>query len=825
MKRILSLILVVVMLVLALVGCGYSVEEDKMTKYGSFDKAAFEALLQTIKIEDGDFTTDSTVRFEKVLDSIYAAIAEAVGTDAEAITEGAPDGRDVVYYSYYATANLKDDVTGEMVDVILYTSTMKSESATKIQLGVKYDDEDGKYAQGVLNILKDGEKYYDFSKGYYQTVTSGNAVTGDKAYVTYTVTGKDNVPVTYTNHPIIIGDAPAKESDIKTFEEYLDGKGIGQYGNIKQFEIKDTDGSVKETYSNIKINWVSSRVTYGVTALGDKVYVSYKEAVDGGEATAVNSGKPVEVTITDEAGSFANFLLGKDVGKLLKVTDSDANLTFETTNDAGKKVVYSNIKIEWVAGEEIPLGSFTDITFDEKTLVKDTQGIERNLKDVAITYYIFPVNYKETPEYTAELLVDKVIGKDIKADTIIEMIFANEFAALDDDAKEADIDAVKALAADFKVSAEYEVEGLRNLTIANLAEKIAKYYTDITTAETALTNAEKALDDAKTKYSDAQAKLDAAKAEGDAEKIAEAQKAFDEADVKLNGKADEAADKKTGAIADQKKAEEARDKIENDKKDALKALLALNRTKDGKTDVVADMLYYGYEVLVYNALQDAYNEEIKLNLAREIYYFLTEKVTLNGKLPEDLVEDAYDQIFEKYESDFYTGTDTATKITNYKLYKASFDKFLIAKVTEDIKEVKTVKDAKAAIKAKAEESCEPIVKIFLVAQTYGKTITEKDYEKFKDKLEEYYYYYILYYKNFDIEEMVGENNIKTAAQFNKLLDWFLEFEEVEAEARDDNGFLMIEYKFNNDDIFKNNEDGKPYEFGTPASDAAKDAEE
>ncbi len=806
------------MLMLTFVGCGYSVEEDKMTKYGTFDKDAFEALLQTIKIKDGDFTTDSTVRFEKVMDSIYAAIAEAVGTDAEEKTEGIPDGRDVVYYSYYATANVKDDLTGEMVDVILYTATMKSDSATKIQLGVKYDDEDGRFANGVLGIIGG----HDFTNAFYSSVTSGTAVTGDKAYVTYTVTGKDNVPVTYTNHPITIGEAPAKESDIKTLEEYLDGKGIGQYGNIKQFEVKAADGSVEKTYSNIKINWVSSRVTYGTAELGDKVYVTYKKKVGDAAETDV---KQEEIIISNEANTFANFLLGKEVNKILKATDGETNLTYETTNTEGKKVVYSNIKIEWIAEEEKALGSFTDVTFDEKTLVKDTKGVERDLKDVAITYYIFPVHYKETPEYTAELLVDKVLGKDIKADALIEIIFANEFAALDDDAKEEEINAVKALAADFKVSTDYEVEGLHGLTIADLAEKIAKYYEDIKTADKALENADKALENAKTKYSKAESDLEAAKLEGNAEKIAEAQKAFDEANEKLNGKADEPADKKTGAIADQKKAQEEHDKIENDKKANLKALLTMSKTADGKTEVVADKLYYGYEVLIYNALQDAYNEEIKVNIAREIYYFLSEKVVLNGKLPEDVVEDAYDQIFEKYESDFYTGTDEATKKTNYKLYGGSFDKFLISKVTEDIKEVKTVKEAKAAIKGKAEESCEPIVKLFLVAQTYGKVITEKDYEKFKDKLEEYYYYYVLYYKNFDIEEMVGENNIKTAAQFNKLLDWFLEFEEVKAEAVDENGFLKIEYKFNNEDIFKNNEDGKPYEFGTPASDAAKDAED
>ena len=96
-----------------------------------------------------------------------------------------------------------------------------------------------------------------------------------------------------------------------------------------------------------------------------------------------------------------------------------------------------------------------------------------------------------------------------------------------------------------------------------------------------------------------------------------------------------------------------------------------------------------------------------------------------------------------------------------------------------------------------------------------KQISNKEYEEYKDKMEDYYYYYVLYYKNFSIEDMLGKTNMKTAAQFNKLMDWILEYEEVKAEA-DENGYVKITYDYKNE-LFGD------YEFGTPASEKKDEA--
>lgn len=803
MKRIIGAILLVAILALSLFGCGYSLADDNMANYATFsseEKAAFEKAIKALIIENGEFLLDPDVREEKVLDNIYAAISEAEGDEAEKLTVGIPNGRDVVYYSYYVTADF-DGVTS-----VLYADKMKSTSPVSIQLRPSGDYGDDEVSEALYELLTDYFASHKFEDKVYASVSTGTTVEGDVAYVTYTKTldGDTTVePEVYTNHRIVIGKAPEGEAKATTIESYLSGKTIS--ASLEKFTA--TEGEKSYTYSNIKINWVSSRITEGVANEGDKAYVSYTKKVGDGEAESIKNelvviGAPVADGET--ATTLASYLSGQKIGESpaeFKVTEGE------------NEVTYSVIKINWVAGNDDAIGTFTDVTYDEETLVTDTRGNKRDLKDKELTYHIYPVYFTETSEYTTELLINTVFGKDLTEDIIFEILFVNEYAALDDDATEDEKNAIKELGAKYKTD--------DSLSIADMVKKIVAYYTDIKTAQTALDNADKELSDAEAKYDEAKAAYDAENAkpdgEKDAEKLQELQNKLAAADEALNGKAGEAEDAKTGAKANQVKAQAAYDKIEADKVANVKKLLDIKG--EGQTDDLRTVLYKNYKVLTYNYLQSSYNEEIKTNLAREIYYFITKNVKLGTKLPEEAVEDAYDQIFESYESAFYTGTyDTQKGISNYKQYGGNFNKFLIDKVTADIKKVETVKDAKAAIEEKARQSVEPIVQIFLVADVYDQVITDKEYEDFKDELEEYYYYYVLYYKNFSIEEMLGKNNIMTAAQFNKLMDWFLAFEEVKAEAPDKNGYIQVTYKYTNELV------GNSYTFGDPAS-AANDAAE
>ena len=79
-KRIIGLILVVVMLTLSLVGCGFNFAKDDLSAYATLsdtEKAKLLEKISKITIEDGDFSLDDAKRQSKVLDSVYSAFASA----------------------------------------------------------------------------------------------------------------------------------------------------------------------------------------------------------------------------------------------------------------------------------------------------------------------------------------------------------------------------------------------------------------------------------------------------------------------------------------------------------------------------------------------------------------------------------------------------------------------------------------------------------------------------------------------------------------------------------------------------------------------------
>lgn len=253
-RRITGLILVVVMLVLALASCAYSIAEDDMTKYASMsaeDKAAFEAILKALVIEDGEFTTDADIRKDKVIDKIYSILSGDVDTTKEddRKTEGMPGAHDLVYYAYYCTAEIEGAIK------YFYAANMKSSSATKVQLGtLAGKDLEKKLSEVFAN--------YDFTDKAYESVTDGLAAEGDIAYVTYTYSytetdaeGKDTVKSgTMTNDRIVIGAAVAEGATATTLADHLNGKAVNT--SITKFTLKE-EGKGDVEYSSVKINWIS----------------------------------------------------------------------------------------------------------------------------------------------------------------------------------------------------------------------------------------------------------------------------------------------------------------------------------------------------------------------------------------------------------------------------------------------------------------------------------------------------------------------------------------------------------------------------------------
>ena len=679
-RRIIGLILVVAMLTLSLVSCGYSFAKDDLTAYATFsaeNKAAFEEALKKILIEDGDFTTDPTTRENKVLDNIYSALANSADkTDKK--TTGVPGVRDLVYYCYYVTADF------DGTEAVLYASNMNQSNAANIQLGALD-------LEKVADAIAAAVKTLDFTDKVYSVDTTGSAAEGDVVYVSYTysykVTGSDGVETeksgTMTNDRVVIAAAPA----------------------------------------------------------------------EGASAT-----------------SLASYLCGKEVNKSLDKT---------TITEEGKGAVsYSGIKINWVSkGEE--LTSFKDVTYaDEDKNVTDTTGTSRNLKGKELTYHIYPTHFVSVPEFNATNLIDTILGEDITADIIYEILFGEEYSGLDADNKD---DEAKIAERNELVKPYITKDGEKDVTLAALIENIAKLQKEVTEAEKALEDKEEDVTEATEARDKAKDAVDTAgEAATDAQKdsltkaetnLTKATKARDDAKALLDGK-----------VAD---------------KDAKIATL-LGITVDGVA--TSDKLIKGYKITTYNYLQDAYNNEIKMNLATEIYFFLTKNIAVTGT-PEDAVKMTYDQMIENYEYEFYKEDyDSSKKISNYKQYKGSFKKFLVAAVTSDIKSVKTYDEAVAAIKEKAAEYVKPIVQIYVAAKAYDVVVSDKEFKDYKKNPDNNYSYN---------EYSYGENSVLYAYQFDKLMNLFLEYEEKTAEA-DANGYEVVTFEYKKIGA---------YEFGEPASEA------
>lgn len=239
-KRIIGLILIVVMLTLSLVSCGYSLRDDDLSKYATLEKADLDAALAGLVIENTEFG-DEAKRPALVLDSIYTNLATAA-KDGDHITEGKVGAHDVVYYNYYAT------VDGGAH--LIYVSSMKPGSEKSVQLGLSSNEGvQALIAEKVVGI----ENIADYI--YKANSTSGTIVKeGDKAYVSYTVEyvveAEDGttktIKETVTYERVTAGDTE------NAVASKIVGAKVGTA--IDNFDV-DVSG-VKKTYSSVKVNWV-----------------------------------------------------------------------------------------------------------------------------------------------------------------------------------------------------------------------------------------------------------------------------------------------------------------------------------------------------------------------------------------------------------------------------------------------------------------------------------------------------------------------------------------------------------------------------------------
>ena len=95
----------------------------------------------------------------------------------------------------------------------------------------------------------------------------------------------------------------------------------------------------------------------------------------------------------------------------------------------------------------------------------------------------------------------------------------------------------------------------------------------------------------------------------------------------------------------------------------------------------------------------------------------------------------------------------------------------VAKSLEGGSGVKTVKEAKKVIRHEAERLVEPVIKLYMAAEAYGQTITEKEFETYKDEYlrQNSYNDYITYYTPV-IEKQLLSGGLRLAKLLNELYE-------------------------------------------------------
>ena len=357
------------------------------------------------------------------------------------------------------------------------------------------------------------------------------------------------------------------------------------------------------------------------TAATDVVYVSYTytytKQVDGKDTV-------IEKDVTYEKIDLSsNHPLASKIVDKSFATKFDVEGTVNTVPhgyDQSVDVTYSDVTIHWA------VKSAHELTFVDKTYTADTDkakniyGEEIKLKDVEITYHVFPTYYLAVAEINATNIVKEIFGKNITS-TSLPLFEDEKFASF------------------FKTDDD-------NKAIADL-------YQPITDAESAVETAQKTYDTAKA----------AAEKEGATETD---KGSFELAKTTLETKKSELA-----------AAEKALD-------DKIAALLAVElEAEEGKDpETVADRIVREYKESNYDSLEATYNNTITMNLAEAIWKLIQENVTVNS-LPEKAVDEAYDALIDGYKTTFYTGTDSTTKKSHYSEYKGDFKAYLVAQLTVD----------------------------------------------------------------------------------------------------------------------------------------------
>lgn len=367
-KRIVGLALLISMLMLALCSCAYSYQKDDMSKYADYNKETFLAAMQTLKIEDGEFT--ESAREPKTVLAVNDKLAAAVERTEENRLVSGTFGKDqIIYFCYYA----------EGEDGTVYTAKMKSASASNFFAA---DVVDGEGLNAAVFAALDGKAY---SALYVtKTATTDTVEAGKLAFVSYTRSYDEEGNAkteTFTTAPVVI---PAAADD--TFAGQLIGKsvattlaeditvGADTYSKVKVDFVVDAGECFDATYT-YTASTSTTTVTGKTVDLKDKeltvhVYPQYVYVVEGymENYADVDSEALYTAILTSVFGKSITTasLPGFTDSATYKFTDGDKEVTFKSLveNIVKLKEAYDKANTELTAA--------TDATKAEKQTAFDS---------------------------------------------------------------------------------------------------------------------------------------------------------------------------------------------------------------------------------------------------------------------------------------------------------------------------------------------------------------------------------------------------------------------------------------------------------------------
>lgn len=377
-KRIVALILTVVMALLALTSCGsFDFAKEDLSAHVDFNLDKFLDDLQNIKISDHYFTGDDATRDKIVATSIYNAVANKLiskATDSDKFKTGAITAGDAVYFVYYAV----DEKTGNT----FFVSDMDEATVTSA-------------ATSENHVVKLGDFFY----------TNTSSTKDDEDFL-----------------QLIIDNAK-----LGNIEDYI-------YNTLTKSEIenKALEGLKDDATTEEKDAAKKAALT---VKEGDTICVSYTykyTTEEGAEHTRVAS---YEIITLDAEDPFHQLFLAEGTTAQVGSSLSNEGNKFEAVIN-GENRTYTSISIAykvetWNKNNPIATFKYTPYKTDKQITPSNAyaQDEKVNLKDVELTYYVYPVyaiNLPAHSEITAEQILLNVRGKDLKASNY-EILSDNEF--------------------------------------------------------------------------------------------------------------------------------------------------------------------------------------------------------------------------------------------------------------------------------------------------------------------------------------------------------------------------------------------------------------